>query len=339
MPHSCYDSSRRSCPGLLRLPFRFLCVLLLLALCGCGDEEVVVVGVLDHLGLYPEILEGFREGLADKGYVEGENLQIVFPGTPGDPRDLDFRARQLVDSDVDLILALTEPAAQAARNATQGTAIPVVFIQAADAVRCGLVQNHVRPGGNLTGISNEIPNHLLELRRLDWLLKMAGNPSHVYILFDEKPESVETMRLLTEKARSRGVTLIPGTAGTVKEAREAVLAIPEKAQAVFISLSPLFYHNSVMPLAIETARRKSLPLISATTDSVKLGGFLCYGIDPVALGRQASMLAARILGGADAAAIPLQSPMFYLAVNLKTAQDINISLEEENLRLMDFIVR
>jgi ABC-type uncharacterized transport system substrate-binding protein len=150
--------------------------------CGAREPEARAIGVVNLAPGLDDAVAGFKEGMAELGYVEGENVTYIYEGATNSIDTLDSVAQGLVEADVDLILSITTPATQAAQWATAGTEILVVFVPVTDPVGAGIVDSLRNPGGNITGVTFGTQ----EGRRLEWLIQMVlrqllpGGKRHVW---------------------------------------------------------------------------------------------------------------------------------------------------------------
>ncbi|MCP5095838.1 MAG: hypothetical protein GY943_09815 [Chloroflexi bacterium] len=146
----------------------------------CRQPEPYTIGVVNFLPVMDNVLDGFKDGMIEFEYVEGESIQYVYDG-PVDGTDmLDEMAQGLVEQDVDLILAFSTLGTIAAQKATTGTDIPVVFVPVTDPVGNNIVADLNAPGGNITGITNGGS----EGRRLEWLIEIVPGIEQLYILYN-----------------------------------------------------------------------------------------------------------------------------------------------------------
>jgi putative ABC transport system substrate-binding protein len=130
-------------------------VLLGMVLAACSNEKTktYTVGVINVLPTLDQNLEGFKEGMAELGYIEGKNIRYVYDGPTTDINKLSAAAQTLLAAKVDLILSITTPATRAAKQATAGMGLPVVFVAVTDPVGAGIVESMQHSGGNVTGVA------------------------------------------------------------------------------------------------------------------------------------------------------------------------------------------
>jgi putative ABC transport system substrate-binding protein len=303
---------------------------------GCtsaAQPKTFTIGVVNLTPSMDSAWEGFKAGMAELGYVEGENVTYVYEGPTGSVDKLDAAAQQLVAADVDLILSMTTPATQAAKRATDGTDIPVVFVPVTDPVAAGLVQSLRLPGGNLTGITTGGS----EEKRLQWQAELVPNLKKVYVPYNPDSSSKVSLAITQAAADKLGIELVLQVATTPDEVTAAIQAMPENVQAIFI-LSDGFMESQVDKW-VETATQHGLSLSSTNLALVDKGVLLAYGHRPYTAGQQVARLAEQILKGTRPADLPVERAEFFLAVNLKTAGSIGLNIPDTVLRQAETIVR
>jgi putative ABC transport system substrate-binding protein len=310
-------------------------IMLALLLTACrGVSRTYTIGIINISSNQDETLRGFKEGMAELGYVEGENITYIYDG-PIRAEKLDAEAQALVNANVDLILSFTTPATQAAKRATAGTAIPVVFIPVTDPVGAGVVESLTRPGGNATGVTYTMQ----EGKRLEWLLQVAPNVKHIYIVYNPNDQSpVLALKAVSETAVKLDVDLILRQAATTGEVKSAFLNIPSEADAVFLLPDSLVNISiaDIYQLTIELRLPTSGPNVNTVND----GALTAYGVDlAIAARQQAARLASQILQGAKPADLPVETAAFYSAINLRTAQAIGLDIPDTILRQANIVVR
>lgn len=302
---------------------------LLLATCGSG-QKTYTIGVVNFAPGLDDTVEGFKQGMTELGYIEGENITYIYEGPAGMDK-LDAVAQGLVEADVDLILSLTTPATQAAQRATAGTDIPVVFVPVTDPVGAGIVDSLKNPGGNTTGITFGTA----ERRRLEWLIQVVPTIEQVYIPYNTEDQSaVLALEMVREAAPKLGVELITHEVSTPEEVLVAIESIPEEADAIFILPDSMVGDQSP-----EFAKR-GLPTSTASPAQLEPYAVLTsYGVDNNGAGKQAARLADQIFQGIEPADLPVETAEFYSAVNLKVAEALGLDISDEILLQADIIVR
>jgi len=285
---------------------------------------------------FPDRLRGFRQGLKDTGYVEGENVMILYRFAENQTDRLSAMAGDLVTSRVAVIAAANSPPALAAKAAT--TTIPIVFITPEDPVRLGLVTSLAKPGGNLTGIN--LLSGELAAKRLELLREFVPGAARVAVLVNPaNPWTTETtLRDVESAARSMGLQMEVLKAGTSHEIDAAFATLaPERSVILFVGGDPFFTSRRVQ-LAV-LAAHYSMPSTSGTREIAEAGGLMSYGASIPDGWRGAGAYVGRILKGAKPADLPVvQSTKFELVINAQTAKTLGLALSPSLLALADEVI-
>ena len=291
------------------------------------QPKIPVIGFfyLTSLELARENLASFRRGLGETGYIEGRNVAIEYRWAHGKNDQLSTLATELVSRQVSVIVTLeSTQGALAAKAATQ--TIPIVFLQAADPVRIGLVSSLNRPGGNVTGV------HLMwaEMagKRLELLLELV--PAAKSIAFLRNPTNPvfaeSEARELEPAARAHGVRLLFVNASRPSEFETAFADIVQQrvdALVVSSAVSLLTDPDQIVALAA----RHAVPAIYAWRPSMAVGGLMSYSTSLPDAWRQAGVYTGRILRGENPADLPVVQPTkFELVINLKTAKALGLTV-------------
>jgi putative ABC transport system substrate-binding protein len=282
---------------------------------------------LTSLELTRKNLASFRRSLAETGYIEGKNVAIEYRWAQGRNDQLATLAAELVRRQVSVIVVLeSTQGALAAKAATQ--TIPIVFMQAADPVRIGLVDSLNRPGRNLTGINlmwAEVAG-----KRLELLLELVpGAKSIAYLGNPSNPVFAESeVRELQTAARAHGLRLMIVNASRPSEFETAFADIVQQrpdALVVSSAVSLLTDPDQIVALAAQHA----VPAIYALRPSVVVGGLMSYATNLAEAWRQAGVYTGRILKGEKPADLPvLQPTKFELLINLKTAKALGLAVPQ-----------
>ena len=283
------------------------------------------------------VLEPFRSGLQALGYIEGHNVVIEFRWGEGKPERLADLAAELVHLNVDVILAAGAPAAKAAKNAT--ATIPIVFASVGDAVAEGLVASLGWPGGNVTGLMIAAGIEIVG-KRLHLLKEVAPAITRIAILWNPgNPSHPLVLKQIPAVAQSLGVELL------ALEARR-----PEDFDAAFASMmldridglvalaDPMF--NIHAAKLVDLSAKGRLPTIYGSPLFVEAGGFMSYQGDLAVQYRRSAAFIERILKGASPAGLPVeQATKFELAINLKTAKALGITIPQSLLMRADKVIQ
>ena len=309
-------------------------VSLMLGACGGEKPKSYTVGVINISANLENVVDGFKEGMTELGYVEGENISYIYAG-PTTVDQLDTVAKSLVDSNVDLILSLTTPATLAVQRATANSQTPVVFIPVTDPVGANIVNSLTNPGGNITGVtysSQEGP-------RLQWLLQVSPEIKQVYIVYNpDDPSPVLALESVKEAALDLGVEINARPVSTQDEISAAFDNIPEETDAI------LFLPDSVVNQHltdwVQKANQLGLPSSGPNVETINDGVLTVYGVDlSIAAKKQAARLADQIFREISPADLPIEFADYYSGINLKTANAIGIDIPDNILKQADFIVR
>ncbi|MBN1815313.1 MAG: ABC transporter substrate-binding protein [Anaerolineae bacterium] len=305
---------------------------LLLTACG-GGQKTYTIGVINIVPDLDNTLAGFKEGMTELGYIEGENVTYLYEGVTVDMDKLDSVAQGMVAADVDLILSITTPATQAAQRATADIDIPVVFVPVTDPVGAGLVSSLKQPGGNITGVTFGIQ----EGRRLEWLVQIVPTIEQIYVPYNPEDRSaVLALEMASATATKLDVELITREVHSPEQVMDAIEHVPEEADAIFFLPDSLV--SARMSDHIKTAVELRLPTSGANTEAVKDGLLTSYGMEQTSSGKQAARLADQIFQGIKPADLPVETAEFYLAINLKTAEAIGLDISDEILLQADIII-
>ena len=282
-------------------------------------------------------LRGFRQGLADAGYVEGVNLAIEYRWAEGHLGRLPTLAAELVHRRVVLIAVTGGPTpAFAAKGAT--ATIPIIFTVGDDPVRLGLVASLARPGGNVTGI-NFFANELAA-KRLELLRELVPSATRIAVLVNpaEATNTESTLKDVDSAANAMGLQIKKLNASTSREINETFANFArERPDAIFIGPDAFFTARRVQ-LALLAAFHR-LPVIYPLRPYTEAGGLMSYGSDIVDAYRQVGSYAGRILKGATPADLPVvRASKFELVINAETARTLGLAVPPSLLARADEVI-
>jgi putative ABC transport system substrate-binding protein len=285
------------------------------------------------------VLDAFREGLRELGYVEGQNIVIEVREAAGVIERFPDLASELVRLKVDVIVATNSLTGRAVRQAT--TTIPTVVPIMGDPVGDGLVASLARPGGNITGLTFIGPQ--LVPKRLELLKEALPRVSRVAGLWHPGAYGGRTqddmMNQAEAAARTLGLELRLVAVRRPDELRRAFATIADtRADALFGFPSPMLFTERRR--IVELATKQRLPSIFQDRAFVELGGLLSYGADITALSRRGAVYVDKILKGAKPADLPIEQPTkFELVINLKTARALGLTIPPSLLARADEVIQ
>lgn len=307
-----------------------LLIVLLLSLGACDrqqEQKIFTIGVINFSPAAEPAYEGFRQGMADFGYVEGTNIRYLYQGYIADKQKLTTEGKRLIDSQVDLIFSMSTPASLAAKEVTADTGIPVVFGPVSNPVKSGLVASLKEPGGNLTGISFSQQ----EPKRLEFLKMLKPSIKRICFPYNSRDKSpVLNLKRLREVAREMELELIPVPLHNSQEIVAFLGNYPGGFDAIYLPTDSLMAtHTSDF---VKIAISHKLPLSTPQREGVIAGGLASYGFSIFEVGRQAARLADQILHGIAPADLPVEVSEFVASINMSTARKIDITVANSILR-------
>ena len=279
------------------------------------------------------IIVAFADGLRELGHVEGKNVLFEYRWAAGDRERFAEMAADLVRQHVDVLVASSQAAALAAQRATR--TIPIVMVNASDPVEAGLVASLVRPGGNVTGLSQQLTREI-RAKQLQLLKEMLPKMSRVGVLHS----AATTVGLREYEA-----------AGQTLEVRVQVVEIRnrndlesafaamarERIDALLVPADPLLFTERQR--LVELAREHRLPGMYATREYAEAGGLMSYSAHLSEQFRRAAVYVDKILRGASAGTLPVEAPSHYeLVINLKTAKALGLTIPPSLLQRADQVI-
>jgi putative tryptophan/tyrosine transport system substrate-binding protein len=320
----------------------FVLVLLLspiavpLAVAAQQPEKLYRIGMLERTSTAVNAanIQGFRQGLRDLGYIEGETFVIEYRSSDGRDERYPALAAELVRLKVDVIVTRGTPAALAAKQAT--ATIPVVITGTGDPVGQNIVASLARPGGNVTGLSAQVTD--IYSKRVQILKELVPRAVRVAALFNmSNPAIPQAWKEVETSARSLGMQ--PQLLD-VRKAEDLVpafdSAIRQRADGLVVGLDTLTQANQ--RLIVDLAAKHRLPAVYASMEFA--GGLIVYGVNYPDHYRRAATFVDRILKGASPADIPIEQPTkFDLILNMKTAKALGLTIPTSLLVRSDQVIQ
>jgi putative ABC transport system substrate-binding protein len=285
--------------------------------------------------LEANLVAPFREGLRDLGYVEGQNVLIVYRWAEGKYERFPALIGELITLKVDVIVTAGTPASLAVKKTT--TSIPLVMVAVGDPVGSGLVASLARPGGTFTGLVSIAPD--LEGKRLELLKQIVPklsnvaflvNPANAFHVTSEKQAraAANALHLEVEFVAVRAESEFDRAFQTITSLRPGALVM---------LADRLFLHHRAR--IVDFARRNHLPTVYAYSELVEAGGLMSFGPSYPGMHRRAAYFVDRILKGVRPADLPMEQPMrFELIVNLNTAEALGLKIPQSILLRADRVI-
>jgi putative ABC transport system substrate-binding protein len=311
----------------------------LLAVSALAQSAVTLrrIGVLSLTPLDDDPrLEQFRRALAELGHVEGKNLEIEWRSSDDHAERLPSMVNDLLEAKVEVIVATQTSAIEAARKRT--STVPIVFVAAFDPVGSGFARSLGRPGFNMTGVSNNVPD--IAPRQLELVRLAVPHASRIAVVLNHRNRaSAEARRNYEAAAQTLQIDLRVIQAGNAEQLLAAVGAARSlRVQALVVQADGIFFQSR--SALVETLAAQKLPALFTQVQNVEAGGLMSYGPDIAASYRRGAYYVDRLLKGAQAAELPIEAPSkIELAVNLKAAAGLGLTLPPALLKQANRLIR
>ena len=305
--------------------------------------EAQQAGKLPRLGILPpgplagrrHLWDAFRQGLRELGYVEGQNVTLVFPSGEVRPERLAEIATNLVRLNVDVIVTSAEPAILAARDATK--TIPIVMAASTDPVEGGFITSLARPGGNVTGLC--LISEQLIGKRLELLKAAVPGVSRIAIISNPtNPAVTHHIRAAETSAKALGLQNEFLEVRDTGDFGKAFLKATRGRAGALMALDDalIFTHRA---LVVRLAAENRLPAIYGFREFIDVGGLMVYAGNLASMYRRAATYVDKILKGAKPADLPVEQPTkFELVINLKTAKALGLTIPPSVLGRADEVI-
>jgi putative ABC transport system substrate-binding protein len=282
------------------------------------------------------LVKAFEDGLRNLGYRIGENIVIEYRFANAEMERLPALAADLVRLGVDIIVTGNNPNTVAAMQATM--TIPIVMTNGVDPVSAGVIASLARPGGNVTGLTQDTGDEIYG-KRLELLKDTLPNLSRVAVLWNpDFATNLGRLKAMREAAQALGLTLLP-VEWRGPDALEQAFAtmVRERAQALVVLGDPVLFNYRGQIAA--TVLRNRLPAVSAVREQAEAGLLLAYGVDLRDLWRRAAVFVDKIFKGAKPGDLPVEQPTkFELVINLKAAKALGITIPAGLLLRADEVI-
>lgn len=306
-----------------------------LLLVGCRNAESsptktsgkVTVGILQYMehDSLTAARKGFETALKEGGYEPGKNLTIDYQNAQGDQSNLQTMSEQLVKKS-DVVLAIATPSAQSL--ATVSTETPVLLTAVTDPLSANLVKSIKKPGGLITGTSDQAPID----KQVDLLKQALPQAKKVGILYTSSERNSEVQVKEAEKElKKAGYEIVKKGISSSNDVQDAATSLMKTSDALFVPTDNTV--ASTMTMLGQLSLDNKVPVIGGSTDMVDAGGLLTYGTNYTELGKQVGKQALKVLKGQKPATIPVEYPKkLELHVNQKQAEALGIDVSHLSLK-------
>jgi putative ABC transport system substrate-binding protein len=297
--------------------------------------KLPILGLLGSATLLAESQRAaFVQRLRQLGWIENRNVAIEYRWAEGRSERFVEIATEFVQLKVDVIVASTTPAVIAAKQAT--SVIPIVITTAGDPVGTGVVASLARPGGNVTGLSNQLWD--TASKRLELLREVVPGLRRLAILANaDNPGAVLDMREVQATARALGLEATTFEIRRAEDIASVFEAIKGRVEALYLAADPLLNTNRIRINTLALGAR--LPTMHGVREFVEAGGLMSYGPNIVDQYRRAADYVDKILRGAKPGDIPIEQPTkFDLVINLTTAKTLGLTIPEPFLLRADEVI-
>jgi ABC-type uncharacterized transport system substrate-binding protein len=276
----------------------------------------------------------FVQRLSELGWVEGRSVRIEYRWADAAVVRAAKLVPEFVQLPVDVIVTGGDAYVLTVKQAT--TAIPIVFASAGDPVGNGLVASLARPGGNVTGLSLQLPDTVG--KRLELLRELAPSLHRLAIAFNAADSQVHLERdAVLAAAHSLGLDTVTSEIRPGEDFAQAIASLKGRVDALYVCLDPLVVTNATRINALALASH--LPVMQGVRQNAEAGGLMSYGPDFPDMSRRAAEIVDKILRGAKPADIPVEQPTkFDLVINLKTAKALGLSVPPTLLAIADEVI-
>ncbi len=315
--------------------------LLGLVLVGCSPGEQgpdtaesfkIGISQIDEHPALDAARQGFIDGLSELGYQEGQDVEFIFKSAQGDTDTCRTIAEMFKEDQVDLILAIATPNAQAAANVIND--IPIVITAITDPVLAGLADSLEKPGGNISGTTDMNPVR----EQIALVKEMLPEAAALGVIYNSgEDNSLVQIDIAREAAPEFGLELVEATVTNKSEVNQAALSLVGKVDAIYVPTDNTV--AAALSAVIKVANSAGIPVFGSESAHVELGGLATFGIDYYLLGRQTAGVADEILQGKNPGDISIEgSRDLKLIINKQAAAELGLTISDEMLAKADSII-
>lgn len=299
-----------------------------------GAQDKLVIATVIYGRNNAATLEGFKEGMKEKGYFEGQDVTYLSDNINHSLEKLDAEITKIVSYNPDLIFASTTPVAMAVTKATKLNKIPVVFGPVNDPVSVGIVKEQRHPGENITGVMLTDST----AKELEWAIKIAPRIKRILLPYNPNDKSsVISMQKARDAVKMFNLTLDAREARNHQEIDTLLANFPDGVDAIFLPRDGMIM-SRIEDFA-RVANPKKIILTGTRVEMAERGALFGFGFNGFMIGKQMARLADQILQGRNPGDLPVETAENYLSINLKTANTLGITISEHILRQAHTIIR
>ena len=312
-----------------------ICLIVVLSLivasvggCASTEEQVYKVGI-SQIVTHPALdatRQGIMDGLKEKGYIEGENIEYDYQNSEGDMSLVASIAQKFVSDKVDLIVSIATPSSQAAISAAERTDIPVVFSAVTDPVGAGLISDwDSHPEENVTGVSDMI----VVQDDVELIIAIVPSVKKIGTLYNAgESNSVFLVEKLKEACDAKGVEVVEKTVATSADVLAAAQSLVGRVDAIWVGTD-----NTVvtgLEALIGVCEDNDIPFFPSDDPSIERGGIAAYGFDYYDIGMQTGRMIARVLDAGSANSIKVEKgETISLSINTEAAESMGITIPQD----------
>ena len=298
--------------------------------------KIYRIGVVHQGGPFQAVVDGLRAGLKELGYEEGKQIHLDIRDAKGDLGAVKEAAKVFEREKANLIYAVTLSVATTVRESTGN--VPIVFSVATDPVTSGLVQSFAKPGGRLTGVYYLTTD--LTAKRLEILKEILPKLRRVVTFYDPRyPAAIESSKLAREAARQMKIQFDERHVASVEELRQGLRALKARETDAFFYISDGLV-ASQSQLIVDTAVAIKLPTMLQEQSIVAQGGLASYGPNYYEIGHLSAKYVQKVMTGSQPRDLRIETvDKFEMAINLKTAKAIGITIPTQVLARADKVIK
>lgn len=289
--------------------------------------KIGITQIATHPGI-DAIRTGFIEEMERQGYVDGKSVRYDQSNAQGDMSVVQAIAQKLVQENSTLIFAISTPSSQAIAKAIKGTDIPLIFGAVTDPISAGLVESMERPGGNITGTSDQWPVS----DQFELLLKIVPTVKRVGLVYNPGEANADAnVKVVQDVCRQMGLEVVTASVANTGEVQPAAASLVGRCDAIYVPADNTVI--AAMEAVVRVSEQNKIPLLPGVSANVEQGGFGTLGPDYFDIGIQSAKLAAEVLKGKKAGDIPVATAKrFEYFFNKRSAKASGVVIPDDMLK-------